>query len=51
MSGSFIAFPEMFPDNPLVIDSSLMDYNQQVLLQIWDNSDSPVIALQSKNCI
>jgi len=34
VNGSFIAFPEMFLDNPLVIDSSLIEHNQQVVLRI-----------------
>jgi len=34
--GSFIAFPEMFLDNPLVIDSSLIEHNQQVVLCIQE---------------
>jgi len=35
VSGSFIAFPEMFLDNPLVTDSSLIEQNQQVVLCVW----------------
>jgi len=40
VNGSFIAFPEMFLDNPLVIDSLLIEYNQQVVLHIQEKSDS-----------
>ena len=47
VNGSFIAFPEMFLENPLVIDSSLIDQNQQVVLQIREKNDSAVIGLQS----
>jgi len=47
VSGSFIAFPEMFLDKPLVIDSSFIEHNQQVVLLIWEKSDSAVIGLQS----
>jgi len=36
VSGSFIAFPEIFLDKPLVIDSSLIEHNQQVVLHIWE---------------
>jgi len=32
--GSFIAFPEQFMDNPLVIDSYLINSNQQILIQV-----------------
>jgi len=47
VNGSFIAFPEMFLENLLVIDSSLIDHNQQVVLQIREKNDSAVIGLQS----
>jgi len=47
INGSFIAFPEMFLLNPLVIDSSLIERNQQVVMQICEQSDSAVIGLQS----
>jgi len=36
VNGSFIAFPEMFLDNLLVIDSLLIEYNQQVVLHIQE---------------
>jgi len=34
VSGSSIAFPETFVENPLVIDSFLIDNNQQVVTVI-----------------
>ena len=37
----------MFLENLLVIDSSLIDQNQQVVLQIREKNDSAVIGLQS----
>jgi len=36
-----------FLDNPLVIDSSLIEHNQQVVLHIQDKSDSAVMGLHS----
>jgi len=34
VAGSFIAFPEKFVENPLVIDSHFIENNQQVVMQI-----------------
>jgi len=45
--GSFIAYPEKFMPNPVVVDSYLINNNQQLLMKVEDNSVSPVIGLQS----
>ena len=47
VDGSFIAFPEKFVENPLVIDSCFIENNQQVVIQIRESSESPVIGCQS----
>jgi len=47
VAGSFIAFPEKFVENPLVIDSQFIENNQQVVMQIRDHSELPVIGCQS----
>jgi len=49
--GSFIAFPEQFLENPLVIDSYIINNNQQILIQVQEKSDLPIIGLQSSICV
>jgi len=49
--GSFIAFPEKYLENPLVIDSFLMGKDQQVLIQVQEENSLPIIDIQSTICI
>ena len=45
--GSFIACPEKYVDNPLVVDSSFIEKDKQVLLHVQEQSTSLVIGVQS----
>jgi len=38
-------------ENPLVIDSCFIENNQQVVMQIRESSESPVIGCQSSICV
>jgi len=45
--GSFVAYPEKYVDNPLVVDSSFIEKDKQVLLHVQEQSASLVIGVQS----
>jgi len=45
--GSFIAYPERYVNNPLVVDSSLIQQNKQVLLHVYEDSMSTTVGIQS----
>ena len=45
--GSFVACPEKYADNPLVVDSSFIEKDKQVLLHVQEQSASLVIGVQS----
>jgi len=47
VSGSFIAYPEKYLENPLVIDSFLIKNNQQILTQVKEKNTSAIIDVQS----
>jgi len=47
VTGSFIAYPETFVQNPLVVDSYLISNDKQFLIQVQEDSLSPVIGTQS----
>ena len=47
VNGSFIAYPETFVQNPLVVDSYLISNDKQFLIQVQEDSLSPVIGTQS----
>jgi len=44
---SFIAYPETYVHNPLVVDSSLIQQNKQVVVHIHEDSTSTAIGIQS----
>jgi len=47
VTGSFIAYPETFVENPLVVDSFLINNDKQFLIQVQEESLSPIIGTQS----
>jgi len=51
IQGSFIAYPERYLSNVLVVDSSLIENNKQVLINVEDNSNLDDIIVKSTICI
>jgi len=49
--GSFIAYLEKYVKNPLVINSFLIGNNEQILIQVQEKNEAPMIGVQSSICI
>jgi len=45
--GSFIAFPEKILDNPLVIDTCLIDERSQAMVWVQEQNQTSVVGMQS----
>jgi len=45
--GSFIAFPEKYLENPLVINSFLIGKDEQVLIQVQEKNLLPITIINS----